>query len=529
MHVSTAVRLLPAVPVIGVMIIATGLWRSPTPSTYGLERPSSYDTLLLQLDSTPPGEDIRWGAETMGLMLALLEGGLSTIEGVTARVDRIPVAPGLDVAVAPNSYWTASVQLVQTDDDTVRAELTLCDPLSACRPLLAEGAREDVDQLARSLIERVAIVLGRPTQDGPTWARRQSDDNYAQLMAGRSAAVWYGLMEAPPDDALGDVRRDPVARALYLDPDMPVARWIAARRALQLGDPDGAERALRVGAEVLPHPLLEVGHAAVLLEMGAAEASLVRWRALREDRQRDPRLEMGEIDALIGSGRVTEARKRLDRLPDRLQDTPRGLSLRVAVEEASGRPSSPDGLLARWQERAPDDPLPVRRRIQALVDLGRFEDALALTDELKRRGAGQEAQQLEVALAAELGRWEQAVTAANTTDPGLATAIRQIVGSDSGPVVSDATPPLRDAVVLHRAERLLAEGDTDAALSLTEGLLSRDPHHLGAHTLRVEILQSTTDERAKLAARCALREVHPGATGDPASAEAIALARRCDR
>lgn len=526
MHASTALELMPVVPVIAVFLSVTGLWQIPD------ERPIRTDlservkeSVLITLEPRPPADRFRWEAETTGLVTALLEGGLSSLEAVTARVAGSPLAPGVAPATLVHSEWRGALSL-QGSPEALVVELTLCPDSGLCRVILVEGTPSRPDTLARELVRRAARVVDRRPEPAQSWTEPVSRDAYAQLLAGRSAAVFYGMWPPTPPEHRGDVLRDPIARATWLDPTMAVAQWIAGRQLLAEGDADAAERAMRRGVAHHPGTVLQLAHGTLLLELGALSEARAAWEALASTFGDDPRLDFAEIEAQRLADDLDEALRRLDALPRAIQDAPRALELRVRIAMARADGPLPDGLLARWQDLAPYDPEPVRLRLHGLIEQGHPDEALALVPELVDRGAGDEAHALEVALAAELGDWERSIAAAARISPSLADAIRALAGTGSSSDVDPSTP-LGATVALRDAERSLAERDPGGALTQVHAVLRRDPENADALALQVDILAEAQDPVALRRARCALHRVDPGAVDAPGSAAAVALSRRC--
>src|SRR5688500_1907994 len=126
MQVANALQLTPMIPVIGVLVSVTGLWQMPSGAPSPAPVARGYDSALVTLKPRPPADRFRWEAETTGLMTALLEGGISSLEAVTARVEGVPMAPGLAPALAGRGEWTATLQIDGQKPESVTTELVLC-------------------------------------------------------------------------------------------------------------------------------------------------------------------------------------------------------------------------------------------------------------------------------------------------------------------------------------------------------------------------------------------------------------------
>src|SRR5690606_20799132 len=133
---------------------------------------------------------------------------------VTAQIDDVPIAEGLEVATTPER-WTATLRLDGTQE-ALEAEMLLCSPKRKCTPIVVPGRFQEPEVIAQQLVQEIARRLERNPQLATAWTRRQSKDLYAQLMSGRSAATWYGWVEPVTERQKGDVIRDPIARAPWL-------------------------------------------------------------------------------------------------------------------------------------------------------------------------------------------------------------------------------------------------------------------------------------------------------------------------
>lgn len=194
MQLDTLVRLTPIVPVVGVLLVVTGMWAPPERDAaepgVGTGGPPS---ILLQIDVAPPTGRFTWEPETLGLLAAYLEGGVSSMYAVTARIGDTPVAEGLEVATTPER-WTASFRLDGTQE-ALEAEMLLCSPKRKCTPIVVPGRYQEPEAIAKQLVQEIGRRLERSPQFAMAWTRRQSKDFYAQLITGRSAATWYGWVE----------------------------------------------------------------------------------------------------------------------------------------------------------------------------------------------------------------------------------------------------------------------------------------------------------------------------------------------
>ena len=116
---------------------------------------------------------------------------------------------------------------------------------------------------------------------GNGWDAPISRDPYAILLAGRSAATWYGLIPGVPEETVGDKRRDVITRAVLVDPQLGFSQWINARRSLLRGFPQLARGAFARASLAQPHRVL----------YRADEAAAIRALRLEEEARRAPAAE----------------------------------------------------------------------------------------------------------------------------------------------------------------------------------------------------------------------------------------------
>ncbi len=363
----------------------------------------------------------RYRIEAAAHVSWLLELGLMELRGVVParQLDGVRrVAPGLVDALPAGAPWTLALD-VAAEEVELTAVATLCDPAGLCTVHDVEGRREAPWSVADLLLAQLAARLGRPLLvPGGALGGVETSDPYAALLTGRAAAVWFGMLPPTAEADIGDVRRDPVARAVYLDPAQPSA-WAVAARVRQ--DPAAAAEAAGFAAAARPQSVaLRADHAALLERAGSAARALALWRAVDVDAPGDPRFVVSRARALIAAGEVDRAAAGLAEVPATMWDTAPVVRVRVAVAAARG--ALDDALLVTWAQADPSDPEPVRRRVAVAVREVRVDDALALTADLAQRGAAEEARRLVVALAAELGRYAEAATAADALGSGALAA-----------------------------------------------------------------------------------------------------------
>lgn len=353
-------------------------------------------------------------ADRQGVILGLYELGLTDLAGVVPRVGGAPVSLGLTRALTAGAEsWEARVDVLAAQP--LELAVTLCDEHRYCTEHWGQGGSLEQPAIAvAALLKATARRMGRVPLNGSDvdWETVGSKDAYAVLLAGRSAAVRYGLRDPAP--AGTDPRRDPVARAVFIDPELPLAAWMAARRDAD----EGLGRAARGG---FARAAVKRPRSAVLLadEAGAAGLSgeaLAAWGLWREVEARapgDPRFTLAVAAAALDAGEAREAWRRSQALPAWAEGAPEVAALRVRAAEILGDQPDFDALLRDWQWAAPANPEPVEKRIELRVEAGQFSEAARFLDTLAGRGRPQKAGELRVALAAAQGQWAEAEAAAD--------------------------------------------------------------------------------------------------------------------
>lgn len=438
------------------------------------------------------GEERRL-VELRGLVAAQLEVGLADLPGVVPMVGNVPISPGLSGRLESEAErWRLNVRVDQPDRETSVIAVELCRTSTPCAAL-AETVGDDPTPGTAALLVKLAQALGREAPREPLWARSPSADRYARLLVGRSAAVWYRLLPPVPAEHLHDRRFDPVERAIFIDPRMSLAHWIAGRRRFEARDFAGARSAFSRAGLAAPERILHMAEEAAALEaLGQDEAAGAAWSALAARAPGDARFVLPRVRVLLAMDKPREASATLDALGPRFQGDPRVLALRVAIaERAGGRPEDV-ALLERWQAADPTSPEPVRRRIALLVARPALDEAYALLPELERRGAGAEVAQLRLALATSLGRLDEAIAAAQVLElEAVVTALSLRRGLERGDPLSElerwATEPLGRVAL---GERALGAGDAARALRYADGVLVTEAWMPEALALRARALDA---------------------------------------
>lgn len=463
---------------VGVLLLWSRAVVEPLPPTAlsGGGEGGLLPTLAVTLSPPVVQGAFRWEAETAGLVTLLIEVGLAGAAPLTTV------------------QWTGAISL-QGSPASLQVVLDLCAPETECVRTSAMGSQDD-PALAVARVVQAASVRLRRGAVGPPRSLPRSRDRYAQLILGRSAAVGYGLLPATAPEDLGNSRRDPAARAPFLDPTMPEAWWEQAR---QNPDPPTVAALLERAAALEPGSTLRLAdEAAVRGQLGECSTAWTLWQEVEARAPREARFILPRARAALCVGELTAAAAALDAI------TAVGVAevdaLRVQLAEAVGPGEDYDTLLARWQSSAPDDPEPIRRRIHLRIREERLADALSLVPLLAERGEAGEAQRLQLALAANLGDHEQAALAALAQDlPAEARRLRL------GPTAVTALPA--DAPATEQAAlgwHHLDAGATAAALAAADLALQQAPWLPEALALRATALEAlgrtddAQDARARL-------------------------------
>ena len=492
----TPEQALPAAPVAGAEAEA------PPPDAHTLE--------VRLRPRVAPGAPRRQ-IELTALAAVLLEGALSDLYGVVPVVEGAPPSPGvsehLETAV---ERWTIELQVELSSRDRLAVLLSICSPRAECSEVRADAVGDISPAIAEGMVRLIAL-LGRSPAAGTvaSWSIPQSKDPYAVLLAGRSAASWYGLIPPPKPEQLGDRRLDPVERAIFVDPSMPLAQWIAARSRFAARRFASARISLARASLALPQRLVFLAdEAASLTAASQRESAESTWAEILERSPNDPRFVLPYARALLAGGNPDDATRLLDQLPAMFLREAKVLRLRVDIADARGSVRD-DALLAQWQEAAPDDPEPVRRRIAAKVRSGKLSEALELVPALSQRGAAEEALELALALEVSLGQLAEAREAARAL--GLkavehALALRIALEQRSAAALSALEDDSDGLETTAAGEALLTAGDGARALQLADRVLQADPWLPEALLLRARALRSLG--RGDEASRAAVRVAH---------------------
>jgi len=385
--------------------------------------------------------------ETGGLIALLLESGLADIVEVRPRVAEAPPPPGSTTALMIGAeVWSAETQ-VTAADGVLSVVTVLCDAEQACEEHRGRGPIAAPWEATAAILGGIVFALGRnppPEAAADGWSASLSSDPYAVLIAGRAAAQFYGASPPVSDEALGDRTRDPLTRAVFLDPGIGPAWWLLGRRALD-SDPTAASQAfVRASLGRPQSPAFLADDAFALARRERWDEAFALYETLGEVLPGDPRFVVPHARAALASGSLGRATQLLDGLPEMQRGSAEELELRVDLGEGTAEPKQQDIILAKWQAVAKADPEPVRRRIRLAVQSNRYEDALALVEALAQRSPGGEADALLVALGTATGKFGIAADAAERLgQPELSAELR--ARTSAPPSRSDEGLPPRPA------------------------------------------------------------------------------------
>ncbi|MFN0062735.1 MAG: hypothetical protein ACKVPX_09480 [Myxococcaceae bacterium] len=382
--------------------------------------PLPFEQDVFQLTSLRLSPDLREDAgsralDYTGLVLALLESGLSEVRHLLPKIEAAPPTPGLSAwSFDEPLAWRAQVQADEAEG-ILSARVRLCSPSGTCDDREVSAPVLAFAPALAPLYQAMAKQMGHtPLANAETtWRQPLSEDAYALLVTGRAAASFYGLLPAVDAASVGDKQRDPIARAVFLDPELEIAQWIFGRRALAQGLVDDARQAFtRAALGGGDRVLFRADEAAALASLGGQDAPRA-WENARRLVPDDIRFLPGHAMALIQVGTWEAALALLDAMPARYQQNAAVLPLRVRIAENGVGRESYEALLEEWERVATSHPEPLRRHIRLLVREQRLAEALAHTDRLAAVGQPQEAAQLAMALAVGVRDWPLALAKAD--------------------------------------------------------------------------------------------------------------------
>jgi hypothetical protein len=328
--------------------------------------------------------DHRFGGEVAAHVTMLVETFLADLPGVVPEVLGAPPNPGLmQVLPGPDDPWQVWVTL-DVQGPQLAVELTSCGPLRpSCVSHIELGERILPNVPVGRAVLAVAQELERvlPFTES-AWLQYETQDGYAALMTGRAAQALYGWTEPVPPEWQGNPRRDPIARAVYLDPGQASA-WSVVGRTTPLDE--RRVMAWRLAAEARPESAaLRAGYAAALDMTTQHRAAWTVWQEVARLAPGDRRFMVPRAAAALAAGEPEQALAVLDEVDEQFDYHPAIARLDTRVADALGE--ADDTLLKRWQEADRGNAEPVRRRIERFVSARQIASALSLTSELALRG-----------------------------------------------------------------------------------------------------------------------------------------------
>ncbi len=480
--------------------------------------------LLTEVRLPLPSMDGRFSREPelRGLLTLAVELGLADIPGVVPLVqgDGVPLAFA-GTRLPPARLADARLR-VRGSDDALELELEVCIAGEGCASTVAAGTSKAPWDAVGMVLEGAALALGGSVEASvaAAWRKPGSKDPYSELLTGRAAAAYFGLI--PPSLTPGDRKLDPVVKAVYLDPGQPLAQWLRARWEVASTTDGGVAPDCLAKAQMLrpTSALLAADQAALLTLTGKTNEALMAWEALANESSGDPRWRVPLARARLAAGRAEEAVAVLEALPPEFLWDSAVAGLRVSAVEAVDGEADLDPLLARWQSVAVTNPEPVRRRISSRVRAKRFDDALEFLGPMRERAPGPGTDSLEVALLVALERFDPA---ADLAPPEVASRIRARRELSLNPAEFPASLPADDPAAAHvTAEVALARNDPAGALAAIDLALAVAPLDASSHVVRARALEALG--RGHLAAESWARawEIDPGLSGGPVEAARIA-------
>lgn len=464
----------------------------------------------------------RFDTELAGLLTMALELDLADLPGVIPRLPGQASAPWVLTGGAVARRQVDATFTARGKADALTLSLELCVAGGRCEVTEAPATREAPWAAMGLLMDGAADLLGVEVSDATreAWSKPGSRDPYAELVTGRGCATYYGTMDPP--EIPGDRRKDPVARAVYIDPKQPIAWWARARWELaSTSDGGQAIGALtRATLERPGSPALAADLATAYALTGRPDQAVLAWEELVKRTPGDPRFAVPYARALLAVGRAKEARTVLAGLPSEFAFDARVAALRVRVVEADEGTAGLDPLLEHWQRTDARAVEPVRRRIDLRVQQGRWEEALALIPALRTRAPGPQTDALEAALYVAVGRPDEAAARvpAEVADRLRARALR---AADPGAVV-DWLPAEDVEAMLARAESALWRGQPVEALAAADAAAAASPARAEAQVARAKALEALGRGAEAADAWQRAWELDPGRDGGPVAPDRVA-------
>jgi len=445
------------------------------------------DTITVRIQPPALTGEGRFEAETVARILRTVEGTLLAVPAVVPRIPDVPLPPGISLApTSTEQEWSVSL-LVTLDHESTRLVLNTCPPRGSCDDdiISGEGSPEEMGgRAAARLLDRLEQLV--PGSSAACMATPPSKDSYHSLIAGRGAAVVYGLLEA---DEIGHITDDPSERALLLDPKSGLANWMAARARFERGELDRAERAITKAHASCPGHLGFAADAArIALEQGKVDDALAMLEGARGAAD-DPRLIALWLDAWVRAGRIADAETLALRADATFTGDANVARTLAELARAQDDLDEYEQRLGEWSDRAGDDPEPARQLLRLFADQDRWTDAWRAIRELEQRGAGEEARQWKVSVGLALENYAEAASAADPVTAQRIWARAALEGKHGGKRfdLSEDDSPEADLAL---GEYVLSQGAEELALRHAEQALRKRPWWPEALELKQKALKA---------------------------------------
>lgn len=357
---------------------------------------------------------------------------------------------------------------------------------------------------AAQLVAGIYAALDLP--EAPPATRLVSDD-YIRRILGRSAAVVLGWSPPPAASDRGHTFRDPVARAVYLDATVPLSRDMRGRARWAWGDREGAAESFQAGATLAPDEYLRRASAAIAWEQaGDPDRAMTNWRALPRTFS-DDRVHLLRAEAL--ATRDPEiALASLEQLHSSFAFVPAVHAVRADALSTLGRDEEQEQALARWAELDLEDPEPLRRRVELLLDQSRLDEAAVTAEALAERDP-EGAEAIRLALALTRSEAEAVEVATSGSAEGARAVEARVAAEQSPRRILNALPGTGPAERLVRAEALLALGQPEDALRELEGEAMPSGYLARSEALRARIHERLGHDAERADAESRARWVEP--------------------
>lgn len=464
--------------------------------------------------------DHRYSKEIAGLVLALFEAGLADVSTLVPHYQGHAPPPGVDRwLTGPSQHWRARLRFAY-EGDSLRIVLRLCPEVGACKGASATGPRDAPEGAVTELLVWSTAAIGTPVPPGmvETWSRPLSADRYAVLILGRAAATLYGIIDAVEPTDRGNPDQDPMTRVVLIDPSLALAQYLLGRRSFEFGRFDAAARSFEHADQLGGQRFVfRAATAAAVSAVGQGSEARKLWDALDANWPGDSRFAAPRIESYLASGATDEAKRLLEELADRFAGDPTLARLRVQVAEEAGPGPGFEELIEAWEAAAAFDPEPVRKHISLRLRDGRLAEAFELITRLEDRGAATEAQQLMVALGAELGRYDEAAKQAAKLGKDELSEKLKLRGA-LGRNPREAPPQLlkaTDSDARLVLAKILASREPEAALGHVRAVLRQQRFRAEAIALEIKVLERLGREEEAVGARERLQFADPAFVSGP--------------